>query len=167
MASTPRNPIHRGLITAGIVAILAVTAGCGFDGGAPNATSTLKQLAQVKILTAAAPGSTLLGQAQDRGSSSSVTGRPSGVTAVFAFPGTVTTTAAYYQSTYPQYRLNEEALATAHRIQLTGQDGWAVIGIDITDGAPKIPPHYNPKLTSAPAGNTTFAVINVVGLPRK
>lgn len=152
----------RGAVTVAALLLAATAvAGCSSSSAAANASVTLKNLRGMNVLVQPPTHGTAVGQGEDRGSHSSITGRNPGVTSVFAssvFPRAIE---AYYQSVYAKYHLSEDCCASADHIQLVGASSNATIAIDITTGRAHIPDHYRIKQETTPAGATTFVTVQV------
>ena len=67
-----------------VAAIAGASVGCTSSSVAANASAALKDPRGMDVLVHPPTGGTLVGNAEDRGSNSSVTGRNPGITSVFA-----------------------------------------------------------------------------------
>jgi hypothetical protein len=147
---------------------LVVLVGC--DGPAKHADAQLQRLARVPALHVPPPGGRLLGTGVDRGSNSSVTGRPPETDAVFISSMDVLEIQEYYEHTYPQYRLSADfsAAPLTHielvgRVGVVGRPGWFSVGMRIDDHAPDVGPHVEIHLPTSLPRQKTYIVVFAQG----
>lgn len=146
---------------AAVLLAATVLSGCSSSSATAPASATLNNLRGMDVLVRPPTHGTLVGQGEDRGSNSSVTGRNPGVTSVFAssvFPRAVE---AYYQSVYAKYHLSEDCCASANHIQLVGAGPDATVAIEVTTGAAHLPDHYRIEQKAPPTGTTSFVTVQV------
>jgi hypothetical protein len=159
-----KEAVVRAMVAACVAAIVVAALLSACDGPPADSEQTLKALSATRVVAVPPPDATVIGSAQDRGSTSSITGHDPGVEMIYATAHSVGDVVGYYERTYPQYRFLQEGAPVSQK-ELDSRDGWAYIAIHVAPGQPDLSYGLNVpiKLRPMPRTATTYVLVVATG----